>query len=152
MSLSLRHVLVGHNRSWHRWALWSFLALVLGVITFTAYVLDVFTVMGGVVFIPGDAALVGIGAAAVVGYLRGGLLIAWLGSFTSLLGFRAYHAFPGLSSRTFPEQLAFFFDPEGLFVYTVEGLVVGVLPFVVGWLVRWRVEIAFFNTETPTTE
>ncbi|WP_265110667.1 hypothetical protein [Halosolutus halophilus] len=136
MSLSFRHVLLGHNQSWYWRALWTTLAVVLGVITFVAYVLDVFTVAGGVVFIPGDAALVGIGAAAVVGYVRGGLLVAWLVSFTSLLGFRAYHAFPGLSYRTFPEQLAYFLDPEGLFVYTTEGIALGSIAFIIGSFVR----------------
>jgi len=143
---------VGHRPSRDRWARWSAIGVLLAVVTFAAYVLDLFVVSGGVVFVPGGAALVGIGAATVVGYVRGGPLVAWLVSFASLLGFRAYHAFPGLSYRTFQEQLAYFLELEGLFVYAVEGLAIGVLPFLVGSLVRWGNELALVETDTPATE
>lgn len=109
-------------------------------VTFAAYATGVFAVSGGVVFVPGDAALVGVAVCAVVGYLRAGLVLAWASATGALLGARADHAFFGLSYRSRLDQLAYFLELDGLAVYGLEGIVIGTIGFAVGGLafvVRW---------------
>lgn len=104
------------------------------LITFGAYAVDVFAVSGGVVFVPGDAALVALAVCAIVGYLRAGLLLAWASAYGALLGALADHAFFGLSYRSRFEQLAYFLELDGLVFYAVQALVIGTLGFAVGTL------------------
>jgi hypothetical protein len=112
------------------------LAAGLAVATFAAYALGVFAVSGGVVFLPGDAALVGLVVAGWIGYRGGGLAVAWLVAAAPLFGFRADWAFLGLPGRPLAGQLAYLLDPEGLAVLGVTAVVVGTLGFVVGRLLR----------------
>lgn len=111
-------------------------AVTIGALTFAAYALDLFRVAGGVVILPWHATLVGVVAAAGVGYRGGGLAPAWLVVFAPLFGFDAEWAFLGLSGRSLPERLAFLFDPEGLAVFLVAALVLGTVGFAAGALVR----------------
>lgn len=134
MGPSLRQCLLGRESHRDRWLA---LALVVFVATVTAYAVGVFHISGGVVFIPGQAALVGLLAAAFVGAARGGLLFAWLVTYGALLGYHADHAFFGLSHRTRLEQAAYFLELDGLAVLAVEAVVLGSLAFVVGRLARW---------------
>jgi hypothetical protein len=97
--------------------------------TLAAYTLDVFSISGGIVWIPVHAALLGMGAAGWVGYAQDGLVFAWLVTYTSLLGYHAHHAFFGLSGRTVGEQLAYFVELDGLAVLAVEGVVFGTVAF-----------------------
>lgn len=120
---------------------WPALAVGLFATTFAGYALGVFEITGCVVFVPGHAALVGLLAAAVVGYLRGGVVFGWLVVFGALLGNRADHAFLGLSSRTRVEQAVYFLQFEGLVVYAVVAAVLGGLAFTAGALVRWGVDL-----------
>lgn len=114
-------------------------ALCLFAGTFAAYAVGLFEIQGGVVFIPWDAALVGLAAAWAVGYARDGLIAAWLVAYAALLGHHADHAFLGLPSRTFGEQFAYFLELDGLGYYAVEALAIGALAFAVGRLGRWLV-------------
>ena len=140
MASALRSILTGTKRSkYHRYLV---LTLALGVFatTFAAYALGLFYVSGGIVFIPFYAAIVGMIAGCWVGYSRSGLLFAWVVTYTSLLGFHADHAFFGLSSRGFAEQLAYFVRLDGLIFLAVEGIVLGTLAFILGFLVRWGID------------
>lgn len=134
-----RHWLVGQEQSGYRELLWLFTALLLFLTTFIAYASGVFTISGGIVWIPGDAALVGFIVAVLIGYYQGGLLLAWLVIYSALLGYRADHAFLGLSSRTRIEQAMYFLQLEGLFVLAVEAFIIGVLAFLLGAATRWGV-------------
>lgn len=133
---SLRSLLLGRVRSRRRAAATALAPVAVFGATFAAYALGVFSVAGCVVFVPGHAALLGGVAAAAVGGARGGLLPAWLVAVAALLGFRADHAFLGLSGRSFPEQLAYFLQAEGLVVFGVMGAVLGGVAFVAGSLGR----------------
>jgi hypothetical protein len=137
---SFRRLLLGDPRCTPRSLRWAFLAIGLFACTFAAYAVDVFGVSGGVVFVPGDAAVVGLVAAAWLGYARDGLLAAWLAAAAAMLGYRADHAFLGLSGRTLAEQAAYFAQVDGLFVLTLMGVVVGSLAFPVGRAVRRAVD------------
>jgi len=138
--LSTRRLLLGDPRCTPRSLRWTFLAVGLFALTFAAYAVEVFAVTGGVVFVPGDAALVALVPAAWLGCARDGLLGAWLVATGAFLGYRAYHAFLGLSSRTLAEQAAFFVEPEGLFVAALFGVVAGSLAFPVGRALRRGVD------------
>jgi len=137
---SPRALLVGppaHRRRYVALAL----APALFAATFAAYAVGVFGVSGCVVFIPGQALLVGVAAAAAAGYVRVGLVAAWLGAYAPLLGFNAHHAFVGLSSRTRVEQLAYFLELDGLAFYAVVALVFGAAAFAAGYALRTGVAV-----------
>ncbi|MFB6250793.1 MAG: hypothetical protein ABEI27_03735 [Halobellus sp.] len=136
MVWSRRPWLVGRERVWYRRVLWPIVAVFVLLLTFAAYATGLFTVSGGIVWIPGDAALVGFTVAALVGYDDGGLISAWFVSVAALLGYRADYAFTGLSYRTRLEQAAYFFQLEGLLIFVVEALVIGSLAFLLGAAVR----------------
>ena len=111
------------------------------VVTFVAYATEVFEVSGGLVFIPWDAAVVGVAAVVAVGYRRAGLVLAWLVAYAPLLGYRADHAFLGLPRRTFREQLAYFLRPDGLAFLGVEALVLETVAFIAGAFVNWGFKV-----------
>lgn len=110
--------------------------------TFLAYAAEIFHVSGGIVFIPFYAAVVGMLAGAWVGYRRRGLVFGWLVAYTSLLGYRADHAFLGIAHRPIGHRFAYFFQPEGLVVFAVEGIVLGTLAFGLGYSVRAGLKVA----------
>lgn len=128
--------LFGRQPRRRRLAAWFVVALAVAIGTFAAYAVGVFHISGGVIFIPGDAALLGLVAAGVAGYTRSGLVAGWLVAAGALLGYRADHAFLGLSGRTRGEQLGYFLEFEGLGVIAIQAVVVALLGFVVGLLVR----------------
>lgn len=136
MSSWLTEVLVGREQSGYQRPRWVLLALVAFTISFVGYAIDVFVIPGGVVWIPGDAALVGVCAAILVGYRHGGVLAAWLVAYASLLGYSAQRALFGYANSSLSEELAYFFDPESLAVLALEGLVLGVVAVAVGSLLR----------------
>lgn len=136
MSFSLRRLMIGRSNRGHRTLRWTLVAVGLFATVFAAYATGVFAIAGGVVWIPGEAALVGIVAACLVGFDRAGLAFAWLVAFATLLGYHADHAFFGLSSRSFREQVAYFLTPEGLLVFGAEGVVLGTIAFAVGAVAR----------------
>jgi hypothetical protein len=136
MSSTLHSLLVGGDRSDAPPYLVTALAFGGFVFTVAAYVLEIFTISGGIVWIPFHAAVVGMCAGCLVGYFRRGLLFAWVVTYTALLGYRADHAFFGLSGRSFGEQAAYFFELDGLAVLAVEAVVLGAVAFGLGWIAR----------------
>ncbi|WP_338726855.1 hypothetical protein [Haladaptatus sp. DJG-WS-42] len=140
---TLRSLFLGSKQP--RWLFVAFLTCGLFALTFAAYAVGLFRVTGGVVFIPYDAALVGVLAAFGVGYARRGLLVAWIFAYASLLGYLADHAFFGLSYRPFLDQLGYFLQLDGLAFLAVEALVLGTLAFIVGMTVS--AVIAFVRRE-----
>ncbi|WP_164974625.1 hypothetical protein [Halegenticoccus tardaugens] len=138
---SPRRSVVGRGWIGSRGGLWLILVVTLFAATAVAYALGVFAVSGGVVFVPEGTALVGVVAAGLSGYDRRGPVAAWLVASAPLLGFRAFHAFTGLSYRSFSEQLTYFLEPRRLTVLAVEGLALGLLAFFSGSLVRRGVDV-----------
>ena len=124
-------------------------AVTLFAATFAAYAVGVFEVSGCVVFVPGHAALVGVLAAATIGYDRGGLAFGWLVAYAPLLGYNADHAFLGLSNRSLADRLAYFVEPDGLAFLAAIALVVGTVAFVAGLLGRWAVDVARGEATAP---
>jgi hypothetical protein len=139
--LRVRELLLGSEHGRFKRALAPLTATVLGVATFVAYAVDFFAVSGGVLVIPGDATLVGVVVAAVVGYHRSGLVFAWVHLFATYLGFHADWAFLGLSGRSFAEELEFFFDPVGLAVFFSAAVFLGTLAYSAGALIRRSVSL-----------
>jgi len=118
------------------------------VVTLLAYATGVFTVSGGVVFLARHAALVGVAAAAVLGYRRAGLVAAWLGAYAALLGQSADHYLLGLSYATPVEGLGALLQPDGLAFLAVQALVLGTLAWGAGRLVDRGVAAAGLGRET----
>lgn len=141
MALPVRELLLGSEYSRFKRTLNLLTAIVLAVATFVAYAVDLFVVSGGVLIIPGDATVVGLVAAAVVGYHCGGLIFAWLHFFATYLGFHAEWAFLGLSGRSFAEELEFFFDPVGLAVFFTAAVLLGTVAYSAGVLIRRSVSL-----------
>lgn len=140
MAASLAAILLGRERTSQRAMGWGLVATVAFAISFVGYAVGVVAVSGGVIWIPGDAAVVGMFAAAVVGYARGGILIGWLVAYASLLGYSAQRSIFGYSNATVGEMLGYFLDPEGLLVLGLEGLALGVVAVAVGSACRVGVD------------
>ena len=109
-------------------------------VAFAAYAVGVFSIAGGVVFVPFDAAALGVVAAVGLSYRRDGLLPAWLTVYAALLGYNAVHYFHGLSGRSVIERAVAFLSPDGLVFLGVEALVFGTVAWVVGTLAALAVE------------
>ncbi len=137
---STRSFLVGPSRAGRRRHL--VVGLAGFVVTFVAYALGIFYVSGGLVFIPYHAAVVGMLVSCWVGYRNGGLVIGWVVTYASLLGYHADHAFIGISRRPLPYRISYFLRPDGLAALAVEGVILGSLAFVVGYLLRLGIELA----------
>ena len=144
MSPSLRSSLLGTQQtSRHRYRVLG-LALGVFVTSFVAYSLGIFSVSGGLVWIPMYAVIVGMIAGCWVGYSQSGLLSAWVVTYTSLLGYHADHAVSQLSG--FTEQFVYFVRPDGLVFLGVEAIVFGTVAFLLGSLMRWGIHL--FRSET----
>jgi hypothetical protein len=136
MASSLRKLLLGPGYTRFRRNLTLLSAVVLAVTTCIAYAVDLFTVSGGVLIIPGDATVVGLVVTAGVGYRSSGLIFAWIPFFATYLGFHADWAFFGLSGRSLSGELAFFFDPVGLAVFGTAAIFLGTVAYGAGSLAR----------------
>lgn len=134
MARSLRKLLLGPGYTRFRRNLTLLSAVVLAVATCIAYAVDLFTVSGGIVIIPGDATIVGLVVAVGVGYRSNGLIFAWILFFATYLGFHADWAFFGLSGRGLSGELAFFFDPVTLAVFGTAAVFLGTLAYGAGSL------------------
>lgn len=99
---------------------------------FAAYALGFFEIAGGVAFLAGEAAIVGVLAAAVLAYRRAGLALAWAAVYGALLGSNADHYLLGLSGRPRGERVAAFLGPDGLAFVGVEALALGTIAWVAG--------------------
>jgi hypothetical protein len=136
----LSSVLFGRDRSGYYRALVIGCILGLFGVTFAGYALGVFAVSGGLVWLPVDAAIVGVLAGCGAGYYRAGLVVGCGATYASLLGYHANHAFFGLSRRPLVERAAYFVRVDGLVFLAVEAIVLGTLAFAFGWLLRWGVD------------
>jgi hypothetical protein len=114
-------------------------ALAVGAGTFGVYALDLVSVQGGVVFLPGVASLVGLATAIVVGARNGGFVLAWLASFTPLFGFNADWGLFGLSGHSLSGKLAFLVAPETMLVFGFAASVIGGFGFAVGWTAQYGI-------------
>lgn len=108
-------------------------------LVFGAYAFDVFGVSRGVVFIPGDATLVGLAVAVALAAAGRGLLFAWGMLYAALLGAAADHYLLGLSGRPLGERVIALLGLDGLVFFTVATLVLGTLAWSAGWVVLWGV-------------
>lgn len=140
MSSWLTGVLVAREHTGYRPRQWALLAVVAFTISFVGYAADVFSIPGGIVWIPGDAAVVGVAAGGLVSYARGGVLPAWGVAYASLLGYAAQRAHFGYSNTPLREELGYFFDLESLVVLALEALVLAVVAVVIGAVLRASVE------------
>lgn len=134
----LRPVLLGQSSSLTRRYLAY--AVVLGLTTTALYATGIFSVSGGVVFVPAAAAIVGFVAATVVTYRNDGLFVAWVVAYAPLLGFKLCWALFWLSNRPLAERIAYFFSPDGLVFLGVEAILIGTLGFVLGAAIRRSLE------------
>lgn len=139
MGSRLGTVLLGNPRT--QSSRWLDAAIVGGgfLMTLLAYATGVFAVSGGVVFLAGQAALVGLTVAAILGYRRAGLAMALLGTYAALLGHHADHYLLGLSYAAPAVRLGAFLEPDGLVFLGVQALVIGTLGWGAGRLVDWAV-------------
>ncbi|PSQ57127.1 hypothetical protein BRD22_02930 [Halobacteriales archaeon SW_8_68_21] len=110
------------------------------VVAFAAYAVGVFSIAGGVVFVPFDAAALGVAVAVGLAYRRDGLVPAWLTVYAALLGYSAVHYFFGLSGRSFVDRTAAFLSPDGLVFLGVEAFVFGTVAWLIGTLTAVAVE------------
>ncbi|OYR38104.1 MULTISPECIES: hypothetical protein [unclassified Halorubrum] len=131
MSLA-RRVLLGSNRNGSPRRYRLLVPPLLFLAVFAAYAVGAFEVSGGVVFLAGDAAVVGVLAAAVLAYRRAGLALAWASVYGALLGYNADHYLLGLSGRPLGERVAALVGPDGLAFVGVEAVVLGTLAWVGG--------------------
>lgn len=148
---TLRSVLVGQPGSAHDQYIALGVTLLLFVTTFAAYAVGIFSVGGGVVFVPGHAALVGLLAAGWAGYRHRGVAVAWLLAFGPLLGYLADHYLLGLTGRPFAERVAALVDLDGLLVMGFEALVFGTIGFSVGAITHWGIRRILDNSASVDT-
>lgn len=139
---ALQSIVLGTNESGPHPFPVLLLAAGVFVLTLTAYGLGVFTVSGGVIWVPFYAALVGMIAGFWVGYVRRGLLFGWLVTYTPLLGYHANNAFLGQSGEPFTQQLRYFIRIDALVYLAVIALIVGTVVFILGSMME-RVITAF---------
>ncbi len=151
MGPAVRPVLLGQSRSPRSRYGALGISLVLFVTTFAAYAVGIFAVGGGVVFVPGHAALVGLLAAGWAGYCRRGLVIAWLLAYGPLFGYLADHYLLGLSGRPFAERVAALVDLDGLLVMGFEALVFGTIGFSMGAIAHWGIRRILDNSAPVDT-
>lgn len=154
MVSALRAALVGSNRDRSRPSVRLVTPPLCFAVAVAAYTVGVSSIAGGVVFVPFDAAALGVVAAVGLAYRRDGLLAAWVTVYAALLGYSAYHSF-GLSGRSLVERAAAFLSADGLVFLGVEALVFGTVAWLVGTLaavaadrIRERREPASTTRET----
>lgn len=135
MRSTLQSIALGTNEPGHHLIPVLLLAVSVFVLTLAAYALGLFTISGGVIWIPFYAALVGMIAGFWVGYARKGLLFGWLVTYTALLGYHANNAFIGQSREPFTQQLRYFIRLDGLTYLAVVALILGTVVFILGFVV-----------------
>lgn len=117
------------------------LSLTLFVVSFVGYAGDVFAVAGGVVFFPGDAALLGGIAALGVGYVHRGWLLAAGGMHAAALGYLAANALFNYAGRSFAERLQLLVDLEGVIFLGVIAAFLSLWPYLLGASVQYLVTV-----------
>ena len=132
MSPSLRSLLVGSADGTPSGRTIPPLVGAVFVSVFAAYAAGVFRVSGGVVWLAGEAAAVGVLAAGWLAYRGYGMAFAWVIVYAALLGFNADHYLLGLSGRSLAERTIAFLGPDGLAVVGIQAIVLGTLAWIVG--------------------
>ncbi len=132
MSPSLRPLLVGSTEGAPSRRRVPLLVGAVFVSVFVAYAVGVFRVSGGVVWLAGEAAAVGVLVAGVLAYRGNGVAFAWAVVYAALLGNHANHYLLGLSGRSLAERTVAFLGPDGLAVVAIQAVVLGTLAWVVG--------------------
>lgn len=127
---ALQSIILGTNEPGHHPVPVLLVAVGVFVLTLAAYALGLFTVSGGVIWIPYYAALVGMITGFWVGYVRRGLLFGWLVTYTPLLGYHANNAFLGQSREPFIDQLSYFIRIDALVYLGVVALILGTVVFI----------------------
>lgn len=133
---SSRQVLLGEHRSGVGWSRIVAVGAVAFIITALACAPDVGNAdLGSVLVSP--LALVWLVPATWAGYRRGGLVVAWLFAYVSLLGGYVSEYMFDLSSLSITE-LAFALGHPGIHaVLLVAAVGAGTLPCLFGYLLRW---------------
>ncbi|GAA0531265.1 hypothetical protein ABNG02_01780 [Halorubrum ejinorense] len=98
------------------------------------------SISGGVVFLAGQAAVLGVLVAAVLAYRRAGVALAWATVYGALLGQNADHYLLGLPGRPLGERVVALVGLDGLVFVGVEALALGTIAWVVGAGGRLAVE------------
>jgi len=137
VSLDLRTVAIGPARSRRRLSVLGLVAILTFGTSFAGYALELFSVSGGVVWIPFHAAIVGMIAAGWVGYRGEGLVVGWALAYSAFLGWHADWALFEISRRPLSARLAYFIRPDGLVVLGIEALVLGTAAVAAGTVARW---------------
>ncbi|TKX81750.1 hypothetical protein [Halorubrum sp. SD626R] len=151
MSLA-RRLLLGSNRDGSPRRYRLLVPPLLFLVSFAAYALGVFEVAGGVVFLAGQAALLGVVAAAALAYRRAGLALAWATVYGALLGSNADHYLLGLPGRPVGERVAALLGLDGLVFVGVEALALGTLAWVAGAVAVRGVEAFRARSEEAPAE
>jgi hypothetical protein len=128
---ALKTVLIGPDNSNHRPHI-VVVALLLFVVTYILYSL----IGHGAGVLP--AVVIGVIAATAIGWLQGGLVVAWLAVFASLTGFTAVDLFS--TSVPLMEVVVTLIGPESLMTAGVESLVLAVVAYAVGHGLHWGIE------------
>ena len=137
VSLDLRTVAIGRGRSRRRRSVLVLVAILVFITSFGGYALEVFAVSGGLVWIPFHAAVVGMLAAGWVGFRGEGLVVGWVLTYSSFLGWHADWALFEISRRPLTARLAYFTRLDGLAALGIEALVLGTAAVAVGTVARW---------------
>ncbi|OYR53638.1 hypothetical protein [Halorubrum halodurans] len=128
---SLRAVLLGSDRGdrGRSVRLAAPLLCFLGVLA--GYAVGVFEV-GGVVFLPRDAAVAGVLVAGVLACRGEGLAVAWVTVYAALFGYGADHYLLGLPGRPVLDRMAALLGVDGLVFLGVQAFVLGTLAWIGG--------------------
>ncbi|GAB7009567.1 hypothetical protein [Halorubrum trueperi] len=129
---SLRALLVGPKRNRPRPDPRLLVPPLCFALVFAAYAVGAFEISGGVVFLAGDAAVVGVVAAAGLAFRRSGVVASWAAVYAALLGYSANHYLLGLSGRSLGERLVAMLGVDGLVYLGVQAVVFGTLAWLVG--------------------
>lgn len=134
MAPSLRRALLGASRERRRWHRDAAAVALVFLATLAAYAVGVFRIQGGVVWLAGDAALLGVLAAVALAYRGRGLLVAWAAVYAALLGYGADHYLLGIAHRPVTERLAALLALDGLAFLAAEAVALGTLAWACGAL------------------
>jgi hypothetical protein len=137
---SLRSILFGHGSLPGGRRTTAATPLLVCLASFVAYASGLFRISGGVVFIPGQAAVLGALVAVGLGSLRVGVGYAWLTLFGALFGYSLDHYLLGLSYRPWMGRIEALLGLD-MFVYLgLEAVVLGTLAWLVGYVLARLVE------------
>jgi hypothetical protein len=148
---SIRTALVGTDRT-EPWYLELLVAVPVFAVVLAAYATGVFAIAGGVVFLPGEAAILGFLVAGALAALGRGLVVAWVTLYGALLGYAADHYLLSLPGRSLSSRVGAFLEPDGLVALAVLAVLVGTVAWLVGGLARLGVRAVGGEESVPGAE